>query len=417
MRAAAGTEAPHSERVLIVRLTALGDVILVTHLARALRAAHPGVAVDLLTDARIVPLLERLAAFDRVIGWDRRGADAGLGGVLRVKRRLQTEGGAHHYVAVVDLQNKLRTRALTTILGADRRATLQKRGFVGTIRALLGRDRPIDDRHTLEMYAEAARAAGLDARPAALGAGEGRRLLGAVTADPSPQTDRAPPGTPPGPLGASARPPDRAPIPTIAPTEAAPAGAAAAPPSAIAASTPSAPKIGLGAGTTHATKRWPHFAALARELAATHPDASFFVIGGPSDRAELDAIRAVVPPEHLDPRDTAALDPVGLHDLLHELDLLVTVDSGASHLAQASGVPTLVLFGPTSPVRWGPRDATHRALSLALPCAPCSNTGSALCPRPDHSHACMRDLDATTVAHAARAILERSATPDEAPAP
>jgi hypothetical protein len=82
--------------------------------------------------------------------------------------------------------------------------------------------------------------------------------------------------------------------------------------------------------------------------------------------------------------------------------LLVTCDSGPVHLASAVGTPALALFGPTSPVRWAPAPP-GRALSLGLPCAPCSNHGGETCPMGHHR--CLGDLGADTVAAAAREML------------
>ena len=72
----------------------------------------------------------------------------------------------------------------------------------------------------------------------------------------------------------------------------------------------------------------------------------------------------------------ADLTPLPVPDLaaaLAEVDLLVAGDSGPVHLATAVGTPALALFGPTSPERWGP-PPPGRALSLSLPCAPCSSS-------------------------------------------
>lgn len=365
MRPSEGIDAPG--RVLIVRLTALGDVVLVTHLARALRASSPGLAVDLLTDARLVPLIEQLGAFDRVFGWDRRGVDAGLRGVWAVRRRLLAAGGP--YRAVLDLQGKLRTRALTRLMPAGVRGTLQKRSLGGVLRALVGRDRPLVDRHTLELYRGVAAAAALPTGARALGPGPNVALGGAD--GPGPDA-LAPPGRPAPPA-----PPERV-----------------------------LRTVGLGIGTTHQTKRWPHFAGLVTALGRAHPGVRFVLIGGPADHTELERLRGDVDPAVLDPRDAAALDPVGLLGLLRELDVLVTVDSGAAHIAQTIGVPTLVLFGPTSPARWGPSAPPHRALSLGLPCSPCSNVGGARCPIEARAHACLRQLDPELVAREALLVWE-----------
>src|SRR5262249_8572387 len=104
--------------------------------------------------------------------------------------------------------------------------------------------------------------------------------------------------------------------------------------------------------------------------------------------------------------DVSALDVAQLAAEIAALDLLVSVDSGPAHLGAAYGVPVVVLFGPTSWVRWGPRGARGRALSLELPCAPCSNIGGERCPLPDHSHRCMKELDVPRVLAAALEMLE-----------
>ncbi len=54
------------------------------------------------------------------------------------------------------------------------------------------------------------------------------------------------------------------------------------------------------------------------------------------------------------------------------MDLAVCVDSGPSHLAASAGVPTVTLFGPTDPVRWGPYGSKHRSVfDESLACRPC----------------------------------------------
>jgi ADP-heptose:LPS heptosyltransferase len=78
-------------------------------------------------------------------------------------------------------------------------------------------------------------------------------------------------------------------------------------------------------------------------------------------------------------------------------------DTGPAHLARAVGTPVLSLFGPTSPVRWGP-PAPGRALSLGLGCSPCSNHGTSGCPL-EH-HRCMQELSSEAVVVTARAMLE-----------
>src|SRR5919201_663395 len=99
--------------------------------------------------------------------------------------------------------------------------------------------------------------------------------------------------------------------------------------------------------------------------------------------------------------DLSPLPVDALAAALARVRLLVACDSGPVHLATAVGTPTLALFGPTSPIRWGPLPP-GRALSLELPCAPCSNHGHDACP--EGHHRCLADLANAPVTAAARAM-------------
>lgn len=337
---------PFVARILVIRLSALGDVVLVEPVVRALRSRLPGVQLDLVTDARYATWARRAMGFDHVVGYDRRGEDAGWAGTSAVLGRLP----APRYDVVVDLQGKLRTRALAWRVPARRHLTLQKRSLAEGVLALFGRDPPLADRHTTDLYLSVLRPLGVD--PA--------------------KADRRPRLAPPP--AALRRPGFR---------------------------------IGLAPGATHATKRWPaeRFGALAEHLFEGLHEAEFVLVGGPEDRPLFEAILAATRAP-FDPLDVASQDVEGLSRTLASLDLLVSVDTGPAHLAAALGVPVVVLFGPTSPVRWGPIGPDHRAVSLGLPCAPCSNTGGPGCPDPARAHACMRDLGVAQVIDAVYGVLE-----------
>lgn len=334
------------ERVLLIRLTALGDVVLVTPAIRALRAAHPGVCIDLVTDVRYVAFAEAHMGVDHVIGYARHGAHAGYRGVARVQAALPCE----RYDAVVDLQGKLRTRTLARRVPADLHLVMQKRTLKQGALALLGHDPPIADRRAATLYLETLEPLGVSSTASLQTCLE--RPAGPHTAD--------------------------------------------------------SLRIGLSVGASHATKRWSaaKFGALCTELIKARPKAQFVLIGGPSDLEILAAVRATLPPDRLDPEDVSALDVAGLAGLIAGLQLMISVDTGPAHLSAAFSVPTVVLFGPTAPGRWGPVGKAHAAVSLNLSCAPCSNTGGAQCPEPSRAHACMEELSVQDVLPAVLARLE-----------
>ena len=50
---------------------------------------------------------------------------------------------------------------------------------------------------------------------------------------------------------------------------------------------------------------------------------------------------------------------------------VITTDSGPMHLAVAVETPVIALFGPTDPARTGPYGAGHTIIRTELPCSPC----------------------------------------------
>jgi heptosyltransferase I len=57
--------------------------------------------------------------------------------------------------------------------------------------------------------------------------------------------------------------------------------------------------------------------------------------------------------------------------LYRQAALVVTTDSGPMHIAAAVGTSVVALFGPTDPRRTGPYGSGHTVIRKALPCSPC----------------------------------------------
>jgi len=60
-----------------------------------------------------------------------------------------------------------------------------------------------------------------------------------------------------------------------------------------------------------------------------------------------------------------------LAELFKKSRLIVTTDSGPMHLACAVGTPVVALFGPTDPARTGPYGKGHVVIRANTPCSPC----------------------------------------------
>jgi ADP-heptose:LPS heptosyltransferase len=105
--------------------------------------------------------------------------------------------------------------------------------------------------------------------------------------------------------------------------------------------------VHCGAGAV--SRQWPveRFAASALLLAAAGHDV--VVTGGPGEEA---LARAVAAAARVPVRTGMTI--VELLALVGRARLLISGDTGVAHVAAAYAVPSVTLFGPVTPQRWGP---------------------------------------------------------------
>jgi len=91
---------------------------------------------------------------------------------------------------------------------------------------------------------------------------------------------------------------------------------------------------------------------------------------------------------------------------LSKAKLCIGNDSGMNHIAEAYGVPSLTLFGPTDP-RFGfrPHGTKSRILEKELSCRPCSTTGKKPCHR--ERHFCMEEITVEEVFKNVKEMLDQ----------
>jgi heptosyltransferase-3 len=85
--------------------------------------------------------------------------------------------------------------------------------------------------------------------------------------------------------------------------------------------------------------------------------------------------------------------------------LFVGNDSGAMHIASAVGTPVVALFGPSSPVEWGPRGGATEVIYKGLDCWTCYRP---TCQRGEQN--CMKLIAVDEVMSASGRLLERVRT-------
>lgn len=124
-----------------------------------------------------------------------------------------------------------------------------------------------------------------------------------------------------------------------------------------------APVIVVHPGAAFGAKRWPagRFAAVARSLERRAP----VVLTGTAPERELAlevAAAAGLPAERVLAGRTSLTE---LCTVVAGAVLVVCGDTGVAHVASAYGTPSVVLFGPVGPGRWGPPPGPHRSLTHA----------------------------------------------------
>lgn len=152
--------------------------------------------------------------------------------------------------------------------------------------------------------------------------------------------------------------------------------------------------VAINPMTTWETKHWRNerFARVADHL--LNRGMAVVFSGGPQDVRGIEEIRAAMTGKAVSLAGKTTLKDLAA--LYERVNLLITTDTGPMHLAAAVGTPVVALFGPTAPWRTGPFGSGHIILRAEIACSPC------LKKQCERGHACMEQ---TTVDQVVRATL------------
>lgn len=348
--------ADRAPRLLLIRTSALGDVVHSLPVAVALRRALPQARLGWVIEEAFAPLVT--GHVDEVIpvrlrGW--RHAPLAAPTRREVRRAVRSLRAFRADVAV-DLMGSHKSGLLALLSGAPRR--------LGARRA---------DRR------EPSSAAWIDQPVALAGTHAVDRALSLVA-----------------PLGVTALAADFA-GERIPPHPAATAAAQRLDPAAA--------QVLIQPGAAWGNKRYPPawWGEVAVRIAAGAAGACG-VLAGPGEEplaaAVVAASRGAARPLH-------APELTTLVAALRDARLVLGGDTGPLHLAHALGTPVLAVMGPTDPARHGPYGAPERALWRRLPCSFCYK-------RFGETKACLLEIPPSLVAAHALSSL-RSASPSPPP--
>jgi len=149
--------------------------------------------------------------------------------------------------------------------------------------------------------------------------------------------------------------------------------------------------VAIHPGSTTIFKQWDiaNFTALVRTLISEHA-CTVALIGSHADISRANHIlKRTKDLQESIASFTGSLSLEETAAMIRLSGLFVGGDSGLAHLAVAQGTPTVAIFGPTDPEKWGLIDARHKIARKAVSCSPCFIFGYH---KPCNSIDCMAEI-------------------------
>lgn len=137
---------------------------------------------------------------------------------------------------------------------------------------------------------------------------------------------------------------------------------------------PDKPLVALHPFSRWGYKEWPaeNYVTVINHLRSRYVVS--IVITGSID--ERERVAHIVRESKADVYNLAGKTSIGeLTAVLKKCSLLIGIDSAPMHMAAAVGTPTVTIFGPSSPTNWAPRGEQHNIVCKDLPCVPCRQKG------------------------------------------
>lgn len=314
---------PIFNRILVIKLIAIGDLVVALPTIRALRERFPQAYLALMTSPRVKEVVEGCPYLDKIIYYDLLGKDKGLKGLIRLIRRLRVQG----FDLVIELDHYYRiTSLITYFAGIKNRVGFDlpgqgRRGLV-TIKA------PYQvDKHEVEAFLETAKIVGADI--------SNKELVEIFVSND-----------------------DKKSVDTFLLSE---------------GITEKDIVIGIhpGTGPSAISRRWSpeNFAAIADWLIKEF-QAKVVFTGAPN---EVELVESCL--SFMKTRPIVAAGKTTLKQfaqLTKRFNLFICVDTGPLHIAAAMKTLVIGLYGPNTPVKWGPYGQGHLTIYKKLPCSPCT---------------------------------------------
>ena len=342
------------ERILLVRLSAIGDVIMCSAVAENIKRHYHGTHITWLASPPAADILRHNPYIDRLLVWDRRPLDAAFarrrfGTVYKELKKVREIFRPFDFDLAIDLQSLLLTGIITYLSGAPRRIGIHDRHEGGSL-FMTEMAPKIANPHRLCRYMTALNAIGIDEYSP--------QPTVSVTADMRKDAQRFW-------LNHNID--------------------------------PAKPILMVSIRTSAANKNWPpdRFGAA---LLSVPGEVQIVFCGTAQDIPYIKKAQQYVRGTWCIAGETSLVQLAGL---LASAKLLLTADSGPLHLAEAVGTKTISLWGPTRPEDYGPLTKGHEFIIGNGACVGCQKLK---CKK--KTYACIKSIEPEIVRDKLREMLE-----------
>ena len=340
------------QKILIIRLSSIGDIILTTPLIRGVRSAFPEAKIDFAVKQQFKDLVDHNQHLNQVLVFDKsQGRDA----LKSLRKRIREE----KYDWIIDIHRNFRSLYLRSGSGSKLITSYHKKIFQRSALVYLGLNWYGQAEPVMLRYFQATKKQGIEYD----GLGTEVSIPDSIAENLNHLYPRLKSGRE---------------VVTICP------------------------------GASFKNKQWLPERFL--EVANYHAISKEVVfLGGPDDSNLCQQLADKVK----DGINLAGkLTLLESAELLRRSSLVITNDSGMMHLAQSQKIPVVSIFGPTTrELGYFPMPERSSVIEVEVPCRPCTHNGLDKCPK-GHFR-CMMEISSESVIEASVAIIEGNSKMEE----
>lgn len=324
------------EKILIFRLSSIGDIILTSALVRCVRNKYPDASIDFVVKKQFSQLIKNNPHINNVIDLD---TSLGFVGLKQLRKQIQES----NYDIFLDIHKNFRSLYCRSFLRKTKVSRYRKNVVKRTLLTSFGIDLYSDELPVYQRFIDAAKLYGVDY--------DGKKTEFYLSEEDITDFQRI------------------------------------------------AKENGIdverkylvfGPGASFSNKQWPleYFTILA-DMLQKHR-IQIIIIGGKSEEKFSSEICSGSSNKNL-VNLSGKLSLLQSATILKHAGLTVVNDTGMLHLSEALGVPVVGLYGPTShQLGYYPILENSKGMGIELSCRPCSKMGANSCPKKHFK--CMKDL-------------------------